>query len=226
MIDDCIEPMRQGKNNHIQYNHKNSNNNNNNNPKRTVIGDSHEIAAMMTQENDNGEKLIEPGGHNLLIYNDLKAFREIYGKCVSSLLSQNEIIMIATQYDPIEEVKNTLRFAGTDVERYLNQGSLFILDAQHGYQGIDTHGMWKFAMSLLLRAKKEGRRGVTWFGDLGSFFSFEKIEELMQYELGCPQKYEGAMKTVCCYHLEDFERLNENQKQTLYDHHFKSIVVR
>ena len=216
--------MTQGKNNRIQHNHKNSNNNYN--PKKMVIGGSHELVDIMVKKKDNEEqKLIEPGSHNLLIYNDLKAFREIYGNCISSSLSKNEIIVIATQYEPIEEVKNTLRLAGVDVESHLNQGSLFILDAQKGYQGVDSKGMWKLAMSLLSRAKKEGRRGVTWFGDLGSFFSFEKIEELMQYELWCPQKYKDAMKTVCCYHLEDFERLNENQKQTLYDHHFKSIVV-
>ena len=81
-------------------------------------------------------------------------------------------------------------------------------------------------MSLIFRIKKEGRRGVAWFGDLGSFFSFEKIEELIQYELWCPQKYEDKMKTVCCYHLKDFEKLNETQKQTLFDHHFKSISIR
>ena len=28
-------------------------------------------------------------------------------------------------------------------------------------------------------AKKEGRQGITWFGNLGSFFSSEKIEELI-----------------------------------------------
>jgi hypothetical protein len=58
--------------------------------------------------------------------------------------------------------------------------------------------MWKkLAMSLISCVKKEGRRGVSWFGDLGSFFSFEKIEELMQYELWCPQKYkEDTMKKL------------------------------
>ncbi len=58
------------------------------------------------------------------------------------------------------------------------------------------------------------------------FFSFERIEELMQYELWCPQKYEDEkMKTVCCYHLEDLRNLSESQQQTLFDHHVKSIVV-
>jgi hypothetical protein len=48
----------------------------------------------------------------------------------------------------------------------------------------------------------------------------------MQYELSLPQKNEqDRMKIVCCYHLKNFEKLNQNQKQTLFDHHFKSILI-
>src|ERR671913_498970 len=169
--------------------------------------------------------LIETGSHTLLVYNNLEAFCEIYTKYSRAVLSHNEIVVIGTQYETISDVKNNLRLSDVDVERYLNEGTLFIIDAQHGYQGADNHGMWKFAMSLLSSAKKEGRQGVTWFGDAGSFFSFEKIEELMQYELSLAQKYdEDAIKTVCSYHLKDFEKLNEIQKQTLFDHHFKSML--
>jgi len=206
-------------NNHNHNHHYNINDSN----QKVMTGSSQEIAFKMAEKNN---KLIEPGSHNLLIYNDLKKFREIYSQCIRALLAEkNELVVIATQYDSIPEVKNNLRLAGIDVDSYINQGSLFILDAQQGYQGVDSKGTWKFAMSLLSRAKKEGRHGVTWFGDLGSFFSFEKIEELMQYELWCPQKYEDNMKTVCCYHSQDFENLSETQQQTLFDHHFKSILV-
>jgi len=62
--------------------------------------------------------------------------------------------VIGIQYETIINVKNNLRLACVDVERYLNEGTLFLLDAQHGYLGADTHGLWKFAMSLLSRAKK------------------------------------------------------------------------
>jgi hypothetical protein len=72
--------------------------------------------------------------------------------------------------------------------------------------------------------KKEGKRGLTGFADLGSF-GFEKIKELMQSELWCSQKSEDRMKTVCCYHLRDFEKLTETQQHTLFDHHFKSILI-
>jgi hypothetical protein len=104
---------------------------------------------------------------------------------------------------------------------------LYIVDAQREYQvGEDSLGLWKLVMSLIPSVKKEGKHGVTWFGDLGSFFSSEKIEELMRYELWCPQKYEeDKIKTVCCYHSKDFENLNETQKQMLFDHHFKSILI-
>src|SRR5215213_10262086 len=158
---------------------------------KMVNGSSQEIADMMLEK-----KLLEPGDHNLLIYNDLRAFREIYSQYSRALLPENEIVVIGSQYDALK-----------------------------GYQDVDSHGLWKLAMSLLSRVKKEGRQGVTWFGDLGSFFSFEKIEELMQYELWCAQKYEEKMKTVCCYHLKDFDKLNETQLYTLVDYHFKSILV-
>jgi MEDS: MEthanogen/methylotroph, DcmR Sensory domain len=197
-----------------------SNNTHHQYSKKIVRGSSLEIAETTARKD-----LIEPGSHTLLVYNDLEAFREIYTQYSLALLPKNEIVVIGTQYETINNVKNTLRLSGLDVERYLNQGTLFILDAQHGYQDAGSHGMWKFAISLLLRVKKEGRRGVTWFGDAGSFFSFEKIEELMQYELSLPQKDEDSIKTVCSYHLKDFEKLTEAQKQTLFDHHFKSILV-
>ena len=123
---------------------------------KMVNGSSQEIADMMVEK-----KLLEPGDHNLLVYNDLRAFREIYSQYSRALLPENEIVVIGSQYDAIDDVKNTLRLSGVDVERYLNQGTLFIIDAQKGYQDVDSHGLWKFAMSLLSRVKKEGRQGVT-----------------------------------------------------------------
>jgi hypothetical protein len=190
---------------------------------KVVKGSFQEIADMLADEK---KKLMESGAHNILIYNDLKAFREICSQYSRALLPENEIIVMATQYDTISNVRNSLTLAGVDIERYLNQGTLFIIDAQHGYQDADGSGIWKLCESLISRARKEDRRGVTFLGDLGSFFNFEKIKELIQYELSLPQKYEDIMKGICCYHLKDFENLSEAQQQTLFEHHFKSIQVK
>ena len=73
---------------------------------KMVNGSSQEIADMMVEK-----KLLEPGDHNLLVYNDLRAFREIYSQYSRALLPENEIIVIGTQYDAIDDVKNTLRLS-------------------------------------------------------------------------------------------------------------------
>lgn len=189
---------------------------------KVLKGSFQEIADMLSDEK---EKLMEPGAHNILIYNDLKAFREIYSQYSRALLPENEIIVIGSHYDTKSDVRNTLRLSGIDIEKYLNQGTLFIIDAQEGYQDADDSGIWKLCKSLISRARKEDRRGLTLMGDLGSFFNFEKVEELMQYELSLPQKYQDTLKGICCYHSKDFEKLTEAQKNTLFDHHFKSIVL-
>jgi hypothetical protein len=69
----------------------NNNNHNHPNPNKTVHGNSIQIAEMMQKKS-----LIEPKSHNLLIYDDLKAFREIYSEYSKILLPENEIIVIAT----------------------------------------------------------------------------------------------------------------------------------
>ena len=109
-----------------------------NQEKKVAKGNSQEIAKIMAEKD---KELMEPGAHNLLIYNDLKSFRKIYNHYSMALLPENEIIVIATQYDPINNVKNTLRIGGIDVEKYLNQGTLFIIDAQQGYQDADNSGI-------------------------------------------------------------------------------------
>ena len=138
---------------------------------KMVNGSSQEIADMMVEK-----KLLEPGDHNLLVYNDLRAFREIYSQYSRALLPENEIIVIGTQYDAIDDVKNTLRLSGVDVERYLNQGTLFIIDAQKGYQDVDSHGLWKFAMSLLSREKKKVERELPGLEILARFSVLRKLK--------------------------------------------------
>jgi hypothetical protein len=60
---------------------------------KVVKGSIQEISDMLA---DDKQKLMEPGAHNILIYNDLKVFREIYSQYSRALLSENEIIVIAT----------------------------------------------------------------------------------------------------------------------------------
>lgn len=169
--------------------------------------------------------LIENGGHHMLVYRNLQTFRQIYSEYAAVSLPENEIVLLATQYEAIETVRANLVARGVDVAKHLKDGTLFIVDAQQGYSAGDVEGTFKLALTLAARAKKEMRRGFTWLGDMGSFFAFENIADMMDYELSRPQKYENIMKTVCCYHEQDFATLPERQRKALFDHHYKSIVI-
>lgn len=169
--------------------------------------------------------LIEAGTHNLLVYDDLKTLRDIFGNCAKVLLPRNEIVLLASQYDALDTLKHSLQQKGVNVAKHMDDGTLFIIDAQLGYQAADTYGTLKLAMTLISRAKKEGRQGITWLGDMGSFFAYERISELVDYELFCPTKYEDILKIVCCYHEVDFNSLDKKHKDKLIQHHYKSIFV-
>ncbi|MFL6496390.1 MAG: hypothetical protein ACJ703_08210, partial [Nitrososphaera sp.] len=48
----------------------------------------------------------------------------------------------------------------------------------------------------LLSCKREGRWGITVFDDVGSFFSFDRIEDMVELELQCPRKYGYQMSGI------------------------------
>lgn len=185
-----------------------------------VRGTSTDLANGM----QTGE-LLEPKTHNLLVYDTLDTLRQIFAKYARAYLQKGEIVIFATQYDAIENLKRSLQNGGIDVPRHMSDGTLFIIDAQDGYQGADRDGILKLVMSLLIRVKKEGKLGVTCMGDIGSFFAFEKLGELIDFELSYPARFDVAVKTVCCYHAKNFALLNKDEQEILIKHHYKTFVV-
>ena len=61
---------------------------------------------------------------------------------------------------------------------------------------------------------------------LGSFFYHHKDNDLMDYELSLPSKYDGNLKTFCLYNKREFDlRLTEQQRQKLLEHHGKNMII-
>jgi DcmR-like sensory protein len=165
--------------------------------------------------------------HNMLVYPDLDTFTETY--CMYAKIhlqpKHNEIVLIVTQYQTIEKVRENLREFGIDVDKHEKDGSLIIIDSVEGYQSDKDHtGVFKLAQSLVLRAEKEGKGGVCVFGDVGSFFMYDRITELLQYELSIPRKPPIKLKAFCSYHAGDYGRLTEEQKGTLAKNHYRRLM--
>ncbi len=128
------------------------------------------------------------------------------------------IILIATFYDTINAVKHNLSAVGVDVQKNIDHGSLLIIDAFDGYYP-NTDGMKKLIVSLSVRARKEGRIGVSVISNTGFFFLYEvdgPASELISYEASLPSKTDGGnVKSFSCYHARDYDNLVDSQKKEL-----------
>lgn len=163
--------------------------------------------------------------HNMLIYSDLPTFRKIYSECTRQALHSNEIVFLATTYDPFDKVTDELRSKGISVDDETKDGNLVIVDAVRAYQ-IDIYGAMKLGKSLVLRATREGKSGVFNMSDMGSFFLSERIEILIEYERSLREKKGLNFKATCSYHEGNFGKLNEEQQNALRSAHNAFIEIK
>ena len=163
--------------------------------------------------------------HNILIYPDLPSFRQIYSECTRQALDNNEIVFLATTYDPFDRMEHSLRSKGISVHDEKKRGNLIIVDALKVYQ-INTFGAINFAKDLVLHAAKDGKMGVFNLSDMGSFFLSERIDALLEYEQSLPKKMNLTLKAICSYHRDNFSKLAEEQQRALLSSHNTVIEVK
>ena len=183
---------------------------------------------MTISDKSKKEVLTESGfgEHNMLVYPDLDTFKEMY--CMYAKIhlqpKYNEILLIVTNYETPEKIKQNLKDFDVDAEKHEKEGTLVIVDSVKGYQNGDVNGVLKLAKSLATRAEKEGKQGVCVFGDMGSFFMFERLTELLQYELSIPPRPGIKLKAFCSYHAGDYSKMTPEQKKTIENNHYRRIL--
>ena len=129
------------------------------------------------------------------------------------------IILVATFYDTVNAVKHNLSAVGIDVQRHIDDGSLLIVDAFNSYYP-DIDGMKKLVTSLSERARKENRAGVSAIVNMGFSFLYGsgkgEASELINYEASLLPKTDGGnVRGFSCYHVRNYNHLNDNQKKEL-----------
>jgi hypothetical protein len=70
-----------------------------------------------------------------------------------------------------------------------------------------------------------GKNGVSVLADLGAYPHKSKYNDLVDYELSLPTKYDVPLKGFCLYHQKDFDKFTDEQKQKLIEHHGKAIKI-
>jgi hypothetical protein len=178
----------------------------------------------------------EFGAHYIIVYHNMMALRQIYSGYINAQLEDNnEIVLILPYYETTEMVRSVLSGENDnskggsiiDVRKYEKEGSLIIIDSVKAYFGSDTDLM-SFVEKLSKQAQNSGKNGISVIADLASFYFYNGIDKLIEYEMSLPTKYDDEMKLkgFCLYHQEDFDkRLSKEQRQKLLEHHGKNLMV-
>ena len=176
----------------------------------------------------------EFGAHYIIVYHDMITLRQIYSSYIKAQLEDNnEIVLMLPYYETTKMVRRILSGENNnsgsiiDVGKYEKEGSLVIIDSVKAYFGSDIDLM-SFVEKLAKEAQRSGKSGVSVIADLASFYYYNQVDRLIDYEMSLPTKYDDKMKLkgFCLYHQEDFDkRLSKEQKQKLFEHHSKNIML-
>jgi len=179
-------------------------------------------------------QLIQEGG--ILTGADTNIALDIVMKAKKALIDSG---LLAKDFSTAEEilerrnnVRDVLRDADVEVARYEGDGSLVIVDSVKGYFGSETDLLCLIKI-LSKRAQNQGTSGCSVFADMGSFYVCGKVKQLLEYEASMPLKFDcyhvgGSLikcKAFCMYHRKDFNRLAEDEKQSLFQQHYRNLIV-
>jgi hypothetical protein len=170
------------------------------------------------------------GIHTLVVYEDLEKLREFYSRYVKKAIEErNEVIQLAPFYETENSVRKALfeRHILTDIEKWEKaEESLIIVVSLKKYIGDISPGSdYDYNKNLVEYAKANKKSGVSIIADKGAFVFKHRIDDLVNFELSLPSKYDMDLKRICVYHQKDFNRLLKEQKQKLVNHHVTAIKI-
>jgi hypothetical protein len=147
--------------------------------------------------------------HCILVYKDLRSFRETYTKCTIELLRRNEIVILWPFYEQVENTRFWLESAGVDVSGYQRSMRLLIIDALDAYSNKEDD-IVELISEFAAYARNRGKRRVVIIGDLEAFQLIERIDQLISYEAWIGTRIMDNFKVFCYCHVGDVGDLEEN----------------
>jgi len=212
------------------------------------------------------------GIHQIVVYpNNIEILREMYFHYIKKLLEDsNEIVIFFPYYETVDSVKNVLssftinknsnsinnidakeekndnnkKDITIDIKRYINQGSLVIIDSNKAFSNdeertINNHGKKydriiksnnNFAALVRMsihHAKKLKKEGITILANYGFISEKKEYEKLLELEKSIPPFFDSIkIKLICLYRQNDFfNKYTRQQQKELLDLHSRSIMM-
>ena len=80
--------------------------------------------------------------------------------------------------------------------------------------------------SLVNYADQIGKNGVSVLADMGPFFDYNKLDDLIEYETSLPPRSDIKAKGLCLYNKDDFNWwLTHTQRKKLLEHHGRELMI-
>jgi hypothetical protein len=168
------------------------------------------------------------GEHAMLIYNDISSLREIYcSLSKESLQSRNNVMIILYHYETGTSIRIALREFDIDVDRFEEDRSLIIRDADGILFRPNLDSVMHYLKSLELLAINCGKSGIDIIIEMGSFKHFGKEQELLQCEMEFNNISTGSRSSIlCCYHEKDIKAFDPNIIEEIHKFHLTSYIVK
>ncbi|MDQ3851711.1 MAG: hypothetical protein M3299_02635 [Thermoproteota archaeon] len=166
--------------------------------------------------------------HNLLIYEDIGMFDEVYSKyCKHQLSTSNHVVLLLIFNEDEETVLQNLSDEGVEVEKRRSDGSLLIEDSVLEFfgSGID---MLEYLLILQQYAIDIGKEGLTVILDIAGLYLLGSESDLLSFESSigpCSQKYFAKASLLCCYHIALSGKISKDNRDRIMAQHQKTFHV-
>lgn len=167
---------------------------------------------------------IQFGEHNILVYDDIASFRQIYSNHAKKRLEDNEIVLLLPYFESVDSVKFYLQEAGVDAEQHSRDGSVVIVDSVEQFfgEGKDFH---YFLGILEKKAKENGKKGISVIADMNAFYQIYDESRLIKYETSIQPKTDTKYSSLLCsYQRTNFNRLAKNVRELILAQHYRKLV--
>lgn len=179
------------------------------------------LRSLLADQNHFGE-------HNAILYSSVDMLHQLLIEyCEISLRSSNEILLILTHYDPIENILNALKYTDTDLASRQKDGSFVIRESGKAYFNLADAlvDIMIMVRMLLQRKRKLSKDGLTVICDMGVFFYKKRIIDLILHEsrLSLGSIGDDEVRMICCYEKSNLALLSQQQKQQILSTHNKVL---
>jgi hypothetical protein len=163
------------------------------------------------------------GSHFLLTYRESETWSALCSTAAKKYLDLNGMVLVIPFYKTTSKTRQYLSEKISDFKRYEQEGSIAVLDSIKAY--FSDIGLMTFVDGLLKHAQSKGKYGLSVFADMGSFRHMNRMHQLLEHEISLPSRYDASLRGFCMYNEGDFSKFTDAQKQSIYEHHGKNLLV-